>query len=56
MENSLRRELKRLLNRYYGGTQEDEIKEVLDAIDEVIFEHGLVSEEPTEDLSDDEED
>ena len=56
MENSLRRELKRLLNRYYGGTQDDEIQEVLDSIDEVIFEHGLVRGEPAEDISDDEED
>ena len=48
--------MKALLNNYFGGTPDHEMREVLDAIAEVIEEHGLVPGEPTEDSSLDEDD
>lgn len=50
MDRRLRRELRALLNNFYGGTPDHEMTEVLDAIDEVIEEHGLVPGEPSDEL------
>lgn len=55
MDRKLRRELRNLLNNNYGGTPDHEMQEVLDAIDEVIEEHGLVPGEPSEEIADEED-
>ena len=56
MDQRLRLELETLLNNHFAGTPDHEMREVLEAIDEVIEEHGLVPSEPLEDVSVDEED
>lgn len=42
MDNTFRKELRSLIMNHYAGTPQDEVKQVLDDIGDVIDEHGLV--------------
>ena len=56
MDRRFRQALKNLLNNHFNGTPDHEIKEVLDAISDVIEEQGLVPCELVEETDLDEDD